>query len=195
MSKYVKVMTPKFRVSFPAVFKPKRNQLSQKDEYNVVALFEKGTNLKPLVDAVETVMIEKWGADKKKWPKNIRSPFRDQGEKRKEDTGTLPNGYVEGAVFINLKSVQKPGLINENKDDIIDESEFYAGCYAIATVTAYAYSQAGNHGVSFGLNNVMKVGEGESLTSRMKAQDEFSKVELPPVTGAATTDSLFNNLV
>ena len=165
------LMTPEFRVSYPAVFRAKKNDLNGKDEYNVVALFKKGEDLSKLKAAAEKAICDKWGSDKAKWPKNLRSPFRDQGEKEGA-------GYEEGAVFMNLKSNQKPGLVNAQVEDIIDESEFYSGCYARATVSCYAYDQAGNRGVSFGLQNIQKLRDGDPLGgSRPKAQNEFAPVE------------------
>lgn len=183
------VMTPIFRVSYPNVFKARRNELSGKDEFSLVALFPKGCDLAVLKQAAQKAIEEKWGADKSKHPKNIRSPFRDQGE-RKNDKG-MPAGYEDGAIFLNLKSAQRPGLINGRKEDIIDESEFYAGCWARATVSVYAYDQAGNRGVAFGLGNLQKVKEGDPLSGRAKAQDEFAAVEDAGLEGKDST-SLFS---
>ena len=46
-----RVTTPEFRVSFPVVFKPKKNDLSGEDEYSIVALFPKGADLTALKNA------------------------------------------------------------------------------------------------------------------------------------------------
>lgn len=169
------VLTPPFRVSYPNVFKPRHNDLNGKDEYSVVALFKKGEDLSALKKAAEAAVIEKWGSDKSKWPTNLRSPFRDQKERAKD--GALPAGYEEGAIFINLKSSQRPGVVDQKVQDIIDESDFYAGCYARATIGAYAYDQKGNRGVAFGLGNIQKVKEGEPLGNRTKATDDFAPIE------------------
>lgn len=176
----VKVITPEFVVSYPNVFKPQLNTLSNKEEYSLVALFKKGTDLSVLKAAEKTVIEKKWGTDPKKWPKNLRSPFRGQGEKAKtleDGRMVFPTGYEEGALFMNLKSKQRPGLVDAQNNDIISESEFYAGCIARASIQAYAYDQAGNRGVSFGLQNIQKKKEGEPLSGRMKPQDEFEAVK------------------
>ena len=174
------ILTPKFRVSYPNVFRAKKNDLSGKDEFSVVALFPKGSDLRALQAAAKEVTVEKWGADPKKWPKNLRSPFRKHEEKMTEtDDGkqVYPSGMEEGGIFMNLKSSQKPGVVDATVQDIIEESEFYAGCYARATVRAYAYEMKGNSGVSFGLQNIQKVAEGDPLGSRTKAQSDFSAIE------------------
>lgn len=175
------IMTPQFRVSYPNVFKPKRNELNGKDEYSLVALFPKGADLSGLKKAAQEAIAEKWGPDQKKWPKNLRTPFRNQSEKATVDEATgrtvYPAGMEDGGIFMNLKSNQKPGLVNERVEDIISETEFYAGCWARATVRAYAYDNKGNCGVSFGLQNIQKMKDGEPLGSRTKPQDDFAPIE------------------
>jgi hypothetical protein len=188
------VMTPEFRVSYPNVFKPKKNELNGKDEYSLVALFPKNTDLSKLKAAAQAAIEEKWGKDKTKWPQNLRTPFRDQGEKGKIDEKSgqkiLPAGHEEGAIYLNLKSAQKPGVVDMSVQDIINENDFYPGCWARATVNAYAYDQKGNRGVSFGLQNIQKTKEGEPLSGRMKAQAEFQPIEGTESGGTGT--DLFN---
>lgn len=170
------VLTPKFRVSYPNVFNARENEMSGKMEYSVVALFDKGTDLSELRKVAKEAVIKKWGADEKKWPKTLKSPFRDQGEREKED-GTMPEGYVEGAKFLNLKATRRPGLVDQELNDIIDETKFYGGCYARAEVNAYAYDMKGNKGVAFGLNNLQKVADGDPFGNRTPASEAFSPIE------------------
>lgn len=160
------VLTPEFRVAFPKVFKAERNDLNGKDEYSLVALFPKGADLSKLKAAAKAAAEKKWGSDPKKWPKNLRDPFRDQGDREKEDdagNAYLPAGYEKGAFYLNLKSTKRPGLVNAQVQDIIDETDFYGGCYARAQVNAFAYDNKGNAGISFGLNHVQKLKDGESF--------------------------------
>lgn len=177
------INTPTFRVSYPNVFKPKRNELNGQDEFSIVALFKKGEDLTALKTAAQKAIVDKWGPDKAKWPANLRSPFRLQEERAKEVDGKriLPAGHEEGAVFLNLKSKQRPGVVDQNVQDILEESQFYAGCYARASVNAYAYDQKGNRGVSFGLGNIQKVRDGDPLGNRAKPEQDFAPI--------ATTDS------
>lgn len=182
------VMTPKFRVSFPWVFRPQKpmaNATSQDPKYSITMLFPKGADLSALKKAAADAVAEKWGADKAKWPKNLRSPFRDQGEKEFE-------GYEAGAVFITATSKQRPGLVDEKVQDIIEEKDFYPGCYARATVRVFAYDQAGNRGVAFGLQNIQKLADGEPLGGRIRPADDFEPVVSGGGTGTpATADALF----
>lgn len=173
------ITTPKFRVSYPHVFKAQVNKLSGKEEYGVTALFEKGEDLSVLMKAAEDAMIKKWGKDKAQWPKNLKNPFRDQADRAKNVDGkqVMPEGYVEGAIFLNLKSKTRPGVVDQNVQAIIDETQFYSGCYARASVTAYAYDQAGNRGVAFGLRNIQKMADGETLGGSTRPEDDFAPVE------------------
>src|SRR3990167_2275310 len=163
------VMTPEFRVSYPNLLEPRLNDLNGKMEYSVVALFKKGEDLSKLKVMAENAVVGRWGADKAKWPKTLRSPFRDQGERESD-------GYEEGAVFINLKSNQRPGVVDANVQTIIDPSQVYPGCYGRATVRAYAYAQKGNSGVAFGLQNFQKTRDGESLSGRTNAEQDFEAI-------------------
>jgi hypothetical protein len=175
----MKATTPIFRVSFPNIFKPKKNDLNGKIEYSVQALFPKDADLKPLKQAVQKAVEERWGPDKTKWPKNLRSPFKDQGSRAKVDPSgkeTLPQGYEKGALYLDLKSEQRPGVVDQTLQEIIDPSAFYAGCYARATVNIRAYSQAGNHGVGIYLANLQKVREGDPLGGRQRPQDDFAPI-------------------
>jgi hypothetical protein len=184
--------TPEFRVSYPNVFKAKKNEMNGKDEYSVVALFKKGADLSALQKAAEEACIEKWGADKNKWPRPLRSPFRDQGERAKE--GVLPEGYEQGAIFINLKSNQRPGVVDSQVQEIIDTSQFYAGCYAIASFRAYAYGGPGTKfpaGVAFGLGNVQKTRDGDPLSGRTLPTADFKPIEGAQDATGGSADNIF----
>jgi len=186
----MKVLTPKFRASYPNVFKAVSNKLSKKMEYSVVALFPKGADLSGLKKAAKDACIEKWGADETKWPKNLESPFKDQGDRAKD--GVLPQGYEKGAIYMNLKNKNKPGVVDQNVQPIIDESEFYPGCWAIASVNCFAWDYEGvKFGVSFGLNNIQKVKDGEPFSGRTKAEDDFAPVATEDGETAQSAESLF----
>ena len=110
----------------------------------------------------------------------ISNGFRDQGEKTFE-------GYVAGAKFINATSNTKPGLVDAQNNDIINEADFYPGCYARATVRPFWYDTAGNKGVAFGLQNIQKLADGEPLGGRVSASKEFEPVA--PANGGGSADT------
>jgi len=184
------IYLPEFRVSYPHMFEPKLNELSGKMEYSLVALFPLGADLSKAKLACKQIMIDKFGPDPKKWPDNLKSPFRDQNDKRKKDKDGnyyLPEPLVAGALFCNLRTINRPGLVDKAVKPIIDPMEFYAGCWAIATVCPYYFDKMGNTGIALGLRNVQKTRDDGPLSSRMKAEDEFQ-----PIEGAAA-DPMFDD--
>lgn len=172
-----KVFTHKFRVSFPSVFEPKSFE-GAPPKYSVVMLFPKKTDLSKrpegaksgvsMKEAVFNCLTEQFG-EKSKWPKDLRLPFRDGDQKETE-------GYA-GHIYVTATSKKKPGVINGRLEHITSEEEFYAGCYARATLLAFYYDRAGNKGVSFSLQNIQKLEDGENLGGRKRAEDEFEATE------------------
>lgn len=187
--------TPTFRVSYPAVVKAKLNKLNGKEEYSLVALYEKGADLSIFNKAIEAAVMKKFGKDKAQWPKNLKMPFRDQSDRGKRtESGAviLPDGYVEGAKYCNLKNTQRPGVVDQKRNPILDETEFYAGCYARAIVSVFAYDAMGNKGVSLSLLAVQKVRDGQPFGNRVNAESAFSAISDDDAGGpAATTEYNF----
>jgi len=183
-----KIITPVFRVSFPHIMEPAWNMQKTKKKFSLVMLFPENTDLSELVKITEQAKEDKWG---KKIPNNLRPTFR-KGTGHINKSGDQYEGY-EGCIFASAGSQEqsRPGLVDRNKGKIIDPNEFYAGCYAIATLQAYAYDTAGNRGVSFALHNVMKWDDGESLTGRVKAENDFDSIETSVPKG---TNNLINPL-
>lgn len=161
---------PKFRVSFPRVFKAEAFE-DQAPKFTCTMLFKSTQDLTVLKKAAHAAKVDKWGADKSKWPKKLRSPFRDGNEK--EDL----EGY-KGMIYITASNKHRPEVVGRDLSPITEESdEFYAGCYARATLRAFAYDAKGNKGVSFSLENIQKVGEGERFSGRVKAEDSFDALD------------------
>ncbi len=169
-----KVTTPTFRVSFPHVFKPQGFK-NQEPKYAVTMLFPADADLSGLRRAAFKAKVEAWGPDKSDWPKH-RSPFRN-GDKEKSDM----KGY-KGHIFVTArcKAGSPPGVIDRRKNQITEESgEFYAGCFARATLIAFKYGgQDGiKEGIGFSLQNIQKVKDGEKFSGKRDAEDEFDEIE------------------
>jgi hypothetical protein len=58
-----------------------------------------------------------------------------------------------------------------------EDNTFFSGCYARASLVAFAYDKMGNKGVSFALQNIQKTRDGEPFSGRKKAEDEFDAIE------------------
>ena len=184
------VTTPKFRVSFPAVFSKRKieGQTDEQAKYSIQMLFKKTDDITVLKNAVRAAVIEKWGADQTKWPKGLILPFRDGTEKDYD-------GYGPDVIFVSASSKMKPGLVDQNVQPIIEPSEFYGGCYARATINAFAWEYMGKRGVSFGLRNIQKMADGEPFGGGSKAENDFEPIgggaaKAAPAAGAKEEDPL-----
>jgi len=165
-----KVLTVKARASFVKVF-PGQEETNDKGEkkFSLTLLFPKDVDLSALKAAAAAARKEKWGDNP---PKGLKSPFRDGDEKEYD-------GYA-GCIFVSARSKDQPGVIDADKSAITDPKRFYSGCYCRATLVAFAYDTGTNKGVSFALNNVQKLADGEPFSARTSAEDDFDAV------GAAT---------
>jgi hypothetical protein len=171
-----KLTSPVFRVSFPNVFEARAAFEGQTKKYSLTMLFdiakikadpselEKFNKMKAALDAIA---VEKWGD---KMPKELKKPFRDGAEKEEYQ------GYGPGIIFVAASTTTKPGLVDQDLNRIMEPELFYAGCYARATLNAYAWSRMGKNGVSFGLQNIQKVADGEPFSGRTSAEDDFDAV-------------------
>jgi hypothetical protein len=191
------VITPEFRTSYVSVLSP-RLGLNGEMEYSLVAIFPSTTDLSAMKAAAEALLITNLGADRKKWPPLMRNPFRKCAERWTVEDGKtkIPAGYEDGeAIFMTFKSSEKggrPGVVDQNVQKIIEPSEFYSGCYALASVNAFFYNQKGNKGISFGLNNVQKTRDGEHLGGRASAESDFKPVVDPGRANAGNVVSIFD---
>lgn len=168
-----KIITPIFRVSYQHIWMPSRPENSDKDVYSVTAIFDSDTDLKDLLSLVKEVRDAKWKDGK---VAGFKSPFRRGVE---DEFDLSKNPEYAGKIITTFRSYGRPvGVVGPDKQPIIDQTEFYSGCYAIASVTAYAYDRQGNKGVSFGLANLMKMKDGEPLASINKAEVDFAEIRV-----------------
>lgn len=165
-----KATTPVARVCFPNVFR--KNEKSGK--YQLDLVFDKKADLSELKKMAQEAAKEYFGDT---LPKNIRSPFKFEPRKN-QTTGEIYAGYDDMACYITVRSDSQPGVVDASLQEIIDEQDFYGGCYARATVTCFAYGGKKKGyvpGISFGLQNIQKLKDGEpfSKLKKAKACDDF----------------------
>lgn len=159
------------RFSYANVFTPRAMNEGDDPKYNVSILIDKKdkATVKKVKDAIKAAVAEgkssKWGG---KIPPKYHYPLRDGDEERPDD-----EAYA-GHYFINANSKQKPGLVDADREEIIDAEEFYSGCYGRVTVNLYPFASTGNKGIGCGLNNLQKLKEGEPLGgATVSAFDDF----------------------
>jgi hypothetical protein len=168
-----KVVTGEVRFSYANVWEPK--SINGGDEkYSVSILIPKSD--KKTIAAINAAIEEAKEAGKEKWngkiPPNLKLPLRDGDIDREDDP------VYAGHYFINANSNQQPGIVDKKVQPILNQSEFYSGCYGKAAVTFYAFNANGNRGIACGLQNLQKLRDGEALGGgRSRAEDDFSSEE------------------
>ena len=176
-----KCITPPFRTSYAFVHEPWKNNNNDDSEpkYSTQMIFAKGTDIKPLIQCAANAAAAKWG-DSKNWPKMKYNILNTAEE---AELGDVPSEahYVDTLIG-SAKSKNKPGIVGQDANPLMSQDDFYSGCYARASISAFAYDTAQNKGCSFGLNNLMKTGDGERLDGRASAEDDFAEFASEEVT-------------
>ena len=167
-----KVVTGKVRLSYVSVF-----DVNDKGKYSTAILIPKSdkATIDKIKAAIEAVKVDpksatNWGG---KFLANFKTPLRDGDT----DRDVEKNPEYKGHYFLNANSGQKPGVVDAQLNPIMDKNEVYSGCYARVSLNLYAFNVDGNKGIAAGLNNVQKLGEGEPLSGRSRAEDDFTAVE------------------
>ena len=165
-----KVITGKVRFSYVHAFQPSSMEEGGKEKYSTCLLIPKKDKktLEKVSKAIDAALEEgkksKFGG---KTPPNLKTPLRDGDEERPDDPS------FEGMMFVNANSDRKPGIVDADVEPILDQSEFYSGCYGRASVTFYPFSVSGNKGIACGLNNLQKLEDGERLAGGPSAEEDF----------------------
>lgn len=98
----------------------------------------------------------------------IKTPLRD-GDIERPDDEAYKNSY-----FINANSATAPGIVDADRNVILERSEVYSGVYGRASINLYAFNSNGNKGIACGLNNLQKIKDGEPLGGKSRAEDDFA---------------------
>lgn len=164
------ILTPKFRMSFPHLFKPHSGFKNQGPVYSVQMLFKKTDDISILKKAAADAATKKWGP-KENWPQFKHPVFKDGDLKGKKLSG------YEGMTVVEARSKFKPGVVDAKTQEVIDPQLAYAGRYARATVTVHAYQNQFGSGISFGLQNIQLLEDAPAFSGRRNAKDDFDVVE------------------
>ena len=97
----------------------------------------------------------------------LKTPLRDGDAERPDD-----EAYAD-SYFVNANSGTAPGIVDADRNPIIDRSEVYSGVYGRASINFYAFNSNGNKGIACGLNNLQKIRDGEPLGGKTRAEDDF----------------------
>lgn len=169
-----KVVTGIVRLSYANVWN-KKSVNGGAEKYSVSLIIPKTdaktlTEINAAVDAAYEEGKSKFGA---KFPMktSLKLPLRDGDLDRSEDEA------YRGSYFVNANSNDAPQIVDQNVNPILDQSEVYSGVYARVSINFYAFDSNGNRGIACGLGNIQKVRDGEPLTTRSTATDDFGGMQ------------------
>ena len=163
------MITPEAILSFPALVTPRPRSEGGEAVYSCSLLFDataqKSAEFAKLKAAAEAAAKERFDG---KLPAGLTMPFRDGNEKEYA-------GYA-GKIYISPWSKQKPGIVDENVEPLLDLDRLYPGVIVRADIKPFAWSVSGKKGVSFGLNHIQIVREGERMDGKSSPSSVFSPV-------------------
>lgn len=140
--------------------------------FGLILVFSADTDLSAMKKACGLALIGKFGEAKAKAMRSsFKLPFRNAAEY--EQYGE-PFDADDGAIMVNFKTKSAPGVVDARAKPIMSQMDFYPGCKARVSCYAHAFDSMGNKGVTFLLNNVQKMGDGQKLAgARVSAEEEF----------------------
>ena len=170
-----KVITgPKTRWSYANVWDPKSIN-GGTPKYSVSLIIPKSdvATVKKIEAAIQAAYEEgesKLKGNSKSVPslKVLKTPLRD-GDLERPDDEAYADSY-----FINANSASAPGIVDADRQPILERSEVYSGVYGRASINFYAFNSNGNKGIACGLNNLQKIADGEPLGGKSRAEDDFA---------------------
>ena len=169
-----KVVTGIVRLSYANIWEPKAPLGGGDARYSCSLIIPKSD--KETVDAINAAIecaiqegVGKYGG---KIPNRtqLKLPLRDGDLEREDDA-------YKGCWYINANSTTKPGVVDADRQPIIETSELYSGIIGRASITLYAFNTNGNKGIAAGLNNLQKLSDGTPLGGHSRAEDDFADLD------------------
>lgn len=146
---------------------------SKEAKYTLTYVFDKNDPATPaklaqMQACVSDALEKKFGAKK---PAKFKNPIKDG------DVETDSEGKVRypGAYFFEAKNSTKPGLVDADRNEILDANAVWSGCKGKVSVGFVAYDVDGSKGVTVYLNNVMLTdNSAPKQTGKKSAVDDFA---------------------
>lgn len=169
-----KVVTGKVRLSYVNLLQPRASEEGEKPKYSVMLLIPKKdektvAKLRAAATAALKDGIAKGIFKSNAKLDNVWKTLKDGDDH--EDVDNRPE--YAGNWLMNVSSATKPAIVDTDLDPIMEEGEVYSGMYARVSLGAFAYDSKKSKGVSFGLNNVQKLEDGERLGGGSTAEEDF----------------------
>lgn len=179
-----KLITPIALLSYPHLHQPQPSTDGKAPKYSACLIFTPDTladaKEKAFLDLMQQAAIDAINA---KWPGKAQQLLAGEGFRKGFRRDAEAKGYPAGSIYINVRAQHQPGIVYSHAEAGTNrpakmpqeriKDEMYPGAKVRASVSAFAYDNNGNKGVSFGLNNLQKIGEGPRLDGRVAAENEF----------------------
>lgn len=170
-----KVVTGEVRLSYVHLLEPYAQNEGQDPKYSCVILVPKSDEktISAIKAAQKAALIQ--GKDSRfngKIPQGWKNTFRDGDTDDSVDHERNPE--YAGHMYMSVSSKTRPGIVDKALNPVLDADKIYSGLYARVSINCFPYSVQGNKGVSFGLNNVMIVRDGDYLGGRASAESDFA---------------------
>lgn len=177
MAQSEKRITPRFRVAFPQVFQPKGIGNAE-PKFSIAMLFSKADKSAKqfFVDLMDEALAKETA-----WDKATKEAVKRKMISERFGDGDLKPEYQGYAkhFYVNASNKYKPDVVDQKRVTIESMDKFYPGCYAHATIIAFTYnSPIGGKGISFSLQNIQKLADGERFGNVAKGEDDFDDVEV-----------------
>lgn len=181
------VTTGKCRLSFVNLFEPRAVQEGGQPKYSVTLYIPKTDTatiekLKAAVLAAKNKGVEtKWGGKVPGIMGDPNYPFagttihdadteRDQNQELYVDK----HPAAKGCYILHVANKNKPGVVDQDRNAILDPTQVYSGCYGRANISFFPYNSNSKKGISAALNHVQFLADGEPLGSTVKLEDAFA---------------------
>ena len=157
------MITGDVRISYPSLFTARAmpGDANAVPKFSAVFLIPKSTDMKPYIAALNAAMMESWG--KLMDRKAMKHP-------------PIVNSEIDGYWRIRASAKRRPGVVFPDLTVVTEEQYVYPGMWVRAHLRTYTYDKP-NRGVSFGLQNVQLVRDGERLDGGRRAEEVFAPVE------------------
>jgi hypothetical protein len=169
------ITTGKVRFSFVNVFTPRAAQEGDEPKYSLTILIPKSdfATIQAIQQAMEATIQEgistTFGGSR---PPVLNMPLYD-GDGVRPSSGEPFGEECRGHMVMTASSMQQPSVVDINVQPVLNPAELYSGCYGRVSLRFFTYNKKGKKGVGCGLGNVQKLADGEPLTSRTSAADDF----------------------
>ncbi len=175
-----KVVIGPVRFSYVNVFEPKAGPDGGPEKYSVAVLIPKDNEkaVKAVKDAIDAAIAagaaKLAGTGKNVVKSTLKLPLRDGDEEKPDDE------VYAGMFFLNAStqaSNGRPQIVDSSRNPIMDQEEFYSGCWGYVSINFYAFSRV-NKGIAAGLQNLMKTKDDDKLSGGSTAAQDFGEIEI-----------------